>query len=264
MTALLSMDGITVTLGGRDVLQVEHLEIAGGETIAVLGPNGAGKSTLLRLAGALVRPSAGIVRIDGEPATERRARETTAAVLQRPLLRRGSVALNVASGLRFQGVPRTAAAERAAEWMRRLDIAHLGARNARGLSGGEAQRVSLARAFATQPRLLLLDEPFAALDEPTRGRMVLELRGLLAEHGIAALLVTHDRRQAAALASRTAVLSAGTMRAVGPTAQVLADPTLTDVTGSTSLLDAALTDCMRPGVAQRHEAWQHGNDPRET
>jgi tungstate transport system ATP-binding protein len=240
MTVLLELRGVVVRAGDRVVLDLPRLGLDEGETLAVLGPNGAGKSTLLRVAGLLLRPDTGQVLLDGQPAREETLRHATAAVFQRPLLRRGTVASNVQLGLRFRGVGRRAAQQRAAPWLDRLGIAHLRDRPGRLLSAGEAQRVSLARALATTPRVLLLDEPFAALDEPTRGQLVLDLRQLLAQHQVAALLVTHDRREAAALAHRTAVLDQGRLLAAGPTEDILADPTLNPLVGGTSLLDAEL------------------------
>ncbi|HEV8649085.1 MAG TPA: ATP-binding cassette domain-containing protein [Actinomycetes bacterium] len=251
MTALLELRGVVVRARDCAILDVPGLTLHTGETLAVLGPNGAGKSTLLRVAGLLLRPDTGQLLLDGQPAREDALRRATAAVLQRPLLRRGTVADNAGLGLRFRGVGRREAQRRAAPWLDRLGIAHLAGRPGRLLSVGEGQRVSLARALATAPRLLLLDEPFAALDEPTRGQLVLDLRELLADHQVAALLVTHDRREAAALAQRTAVLDQGRLLAVGPTEHVLADPTLSPLVGA-SLLDAELA--RRLAAPQQHPA----------
>ncbi len=253
MTALLELRGVVVRAGARTILDVPGLALQRGETLALVGPNGAGKSTLLRVAGLLVRPDAGEVLLDGGPVREEALRRSSAAVFQRPLLRRATVAVNVESGLRFRGVGRGEARRRAQPWLERLGIAHLHDRPARLLSGGEGQRVSLARALATTPRILLLDEPFAALDESSRGRLVLDLRELLTESGIAAVFVTHDRREAAALAGRTAVLDRGRLLAVGPTDEILADQALGTVTGGATLLDAELRRVLdRRRTSSRH------------
>jgi tungstate transport system ATP-binding protein len=240
VTPLLELRDVTVHRGGRTILDVPALEVEEGETVAILGPNGAGKSTLLRTAGLLIHPTSGQVLLDGHPADEATLRTTSAAVLQRPLLRRGTTLDNVASGLRFRGRSRTRARAQAEPWLERLGIAHLAARQARTLSGGEGQRVSVARALATTPRLLLLDEPFAALDETGRSRLIADVRDLLSTHQITTLHVTHDRREAAALAQRIVVLDHGRIRADGTTGDVLNDPAVATHIGGDSLLDDAL------------------------
>jgi ABC-type sulfate/molybdate transport systems ATPase subunit len=131
---------------------------------------------------------------------------------------------NAETGLRFHRVPRAEACRRAGEWLERLGVAQLAHRAAHTLSAGEAQRVSLARALALSPRLLLLDEPFAGLDAPTRGELLIDLGEALNAAGAAALFVTHDRHAAAALADRLAILHAGELRQTGPTANVWAHP----------------------------------------
>jgi ABC-type sulfate/molybdate transport systems ATPase subunit len=243
--ALLELRDIAVSAAGREILTVPRLAVAPASTTAVLGANGAGKSTLLRVAGALLAPRTGVVLLDGKPASERDVRRATAAVLQRPLLRRGTVAANAETGLRFRGVPRTVARSRAATWLERLGVAELADRPAHTLSGGEAQRVSLARAFAVAPRLLLLDEPFAGLDAPTRGELLADLRELLAETATSALLVTHDRYEAAAVADHVAILHRGALRQHGRAAEVLdgpADAECARLLGFQTIIPAALSD----------------------
>jgi ABC-type sulfate/molybdate transport systems ATPase subunit len=225
MTApVLELRDLVVRAGGRTILAVPRLALAGGSTTAVLGPNGSGKSTLLRAAGALLTPERGAVLLDGVTAARADVRAATAAVLQRPLLRRASVRANVESGLRFRGVARDERRRRAQAWLERLGIGALAERPAYRISGGEAQRVSLARAFAVSPRVLLLDEPFGALDAPTRGELLADLREALADTGTTALLVTHDRHEAAALSDRVAILHAGELRQEGPAQEVLDNP----------------------------------------
>ena len=209
---VLRLCGVTVRHGDRVVLDLPELAVASGEVLAIMGPNGAGKSTLLHVAALLRRPRSGEVWIAGERATrrtERALRRRTAMVLQEPLLFDVSVVANAASGLRFRGVRKRDAEQRARVWLARFGIDHLAARNARTLSGGEAQRASLARAFAVEPELLLLDEPFAALDPATRTSLVPELAAQLRETQTAAVIVTHDETDAAALADRLLVLVDG-------------------------------------------------------
>jgi ABC-type sulfate/molybdate transport systems ATPase subunit len=222
---LLELRDVAVVAGGRTILGLDHLALAPGETLCVLGANGAGKSTLLRVAGGLRTPARGELRLDGVAASAPQIRAVTAAVLQRPLLRRGATArTNVETGLRFARVPREERRRRTDEWLVRLDLAGLAERRASALSGGEAQRVSIARALVLAPRILLLDEPFSALDAPTRAELLADLRDVLASIGAASLLVTHDRHEAAAIADRVAILHAGELRQLGPTASVLEHP----------------------------------------
>jgi ABC-type sulfate/molybdate transport systems ATPase subunit len=221
---LLELRGVAVDAGGRTILALDRLAIAAGETLAVLGANGAGKSTLLRVAGGLRRHDRGEVRVRGRTATPDEVRAISAAVLQRPLLRRGSVRANVETGLRFRRVARDERRRRATEWLERLGLGPHADRSASTVSGGEAQRVSLARALTLAPELLLLDEPFGALDAPARAELLADLRDLLAATATAALLVTHDRHEAAAVADRIAILHAGRLRQLGPAATVLEHP----------------------------------------
>ncbi len=239
---LLELRDVSVQRGARTILDVGHVDLRHGETLAVLGPNGAGKSTLLRAAALLTPISTGRILLEGREADEPTLRARCAAVLQRPLLRRGSVLDNAASGLRFRGVARREARERAGPWLERLGIADLAARSARTVSGGEAQRVSIARALATEPGILLLDEPFSAVDEVSRGALVTDVLELLRGRDVATLLVTHDRREAAALADRAVVLQAGRNIGTGPLEEVLTDPELAPLIGGASILDTALAD----------------------
>jgi len=237
--------GLRVAAGGRELLAVDFLEIADGETVAVLGPNGAGKSTLLR-ALAHLEPAATCdeLLLDGRPAARPQLRTAVAAVLQRPVLQRASVLDNAAAGLRLRGVPRARARGLALPWLDALKIAHLADRPARTLSGGEAQRVAVARALAVRSEVLLLDEPFTGLDATTRADLVADLRAVLDHSRAAVLLVTHDRDEAAALAHRTALLLRGRIRQLGATADVLDAPTdleCAHLLGYTTRLPPALT-----------------------
>src|SRR5918995_5359249 len=222
---VLRLSGVTVCYGQRVVLELPELTVAPGEVLAIMGPNGAGKSTLLHVAALLRRPERGEVWITGERATrrsERALRRRTAMVLQEPLLFDVSVVANAASGLRFRGMRRCDAEHRARAWLERFGVGHLAARNARTLSGGEAQRVSLARAFAVEPDLLVLDEPFSALDAETRETIVPELAVQLRETRTAAVIVTHHATEAGALADRLLILVDGRIARCDRTDVVLA------------------------------------------
>ncbi len=213
-----------VRRGGRLVARAERLSVARGESLVLLGPNGAGKTSLL-LGLALVLPSEGELRFDGSPARDVVAqRRRMAVVLQRPLLLDRSVLDNAALGLAIRGVPREERERRARSWLGRFGVAHLASRQARTLSGGEAQRVSLARAFALEPEVLFLDEPFGALDAPTRASVLADTAHHLAETRTAAVFVTHDRDEAASLADRVAVMLHGEVRQIGAPDEVFGAP----------------------------------------
>ncbi len=222
----LEVRDLRVMRGGRQVLAMPHLEVASSETVAVLGPNGAGKSTLL-LAAALLLPASGEVRIFGEPAVRGarvRLRRETATVFQDAALLDMTVRRNVEVALALHGVPRGERRERARAWLARLGVAHLAEARGHAVSGGEAQRVSLARAFAVRPRLLFLDEPFAGVDLATRSALTGELKALLSAEGTAALISTHDHSEALLLADRVVLMEAGEPLQTGPAAQVLSRP----------------------------------------
>jgi tungstate transport system ATP-binding protein len=225
--ALLSVKDIVVRRGGQAVLQVSSLEIQRGEVLAVIGPNGAGKSTLLLVLARLLAPDQGQVYFDGvslQAENDLVYRRRIALVLQEPLLMHQSVFDNVASGLKFRGLPRAEIKTRTLEWLERLEISHLSRRPAHRLSGGEAQRTSLARAFALQPQLLLLDEPFSALDAPTRSRLLHDLHTLLSQTSITTVFITHDLDEALLLGDRVAVLLGGLLRQVGRPQEVFTAP----------------------------------------
>jgi tungstate transport system ATP-binding protein len=156
-------------------------------------------------------------------------RRRIALVLQEPLLMDTSVFENAAAGLRYRRLSKSEINMRVGHWLTRLGVAHLSERRARRLSGGEAQRVSLARAFAIQPEILLLDEPFSSLDAPTRLRLLEDFQTLLAETPVTTLFITHDLDEALLLGDRVAVLLGGRLRQVGPPEDVFNAPADEDV-----------------------------------
>ena len=224
--ARLGLRGVTVERGGRPMLEVDTLDVFPNEVLAVVGPNGAGKSTLLRVMALLERPTSGDVLFQGQPVRGNplALRRRMAMVFQEPLLLQGTVEENVACGLRLRGVARQEREGRVAEWVSRFGIAHLAGRSVRALSGGEAQRVNLARAMALEPEVLLLDEPFAALDPLTREALMDDLDRALGHGSTAAVFVTHDRAEAMRLGDRLAVLMGGRVRQLGVPAEIFAAP----------------------------------------
>jgi len=227
MTPVVELAGIRVERDGRAVLDVPALTVAPGEVLAVIGPNGAGKSSLLRVMGALESPAAGTVRFQGEPVASSQAlgvRRRMASVFQEPLLADATVFDNVAMGLRFRGAARERVGTQVQRWLGRFDVAALGGRQARTLSGGEAQRAALARALVVEPELLLLDEPFSALDAPTRQDLIGDLRRVLRAERITTVLVTHDHEEAMVLADRVGVLFDGRLVQLDATSRVFRAP----------------------------------------
>lgn len=203
-----------------------------GELVAILGPNGAGKSTVLRCIAGLLPIDRGSIRIDDHPvdwpangAYVPAERRSTGVVFQDYLLFANMSALeNVAFGLRARGTDKRRARIVAAEWLQRVGMESHAEHRPRALSGGQAQRVALARALATGPRVLLLDEPLAALDAGTRSAVRRDLRRHLASFGGMRLMVTHDPVDAYALADRVVVLERGRIVQSGTLAEVTAHP----------------------------------------
>jgi tungstate transport system ATP-binding protein len=192
-----------------------------------VGPNGAGKSTLLLALAGLLRPDEGTFQFAGRPVVPVRElayRRTIGLVLPAPLLLSTSVFGNVAAGLRFRGVGAAEIRDRVDHWLDRLAIAHLRDRPAGQLSSGEAQRTSLARALVLDPKLLLLDEPFVALDSGTRARLLDDFERLRAEVPATRVLVTHHLHEAVRLGDRLAVLLGGRIRQCDVPERVVASP----------------------------------------
>jgi ABC-type nitrate/sulfonate/bicarbonate transport system ATPase subunit len=208
--SLLYVAGLEVARGGRTVLRGVSFAAQRGERLAVLGPSGAGKSTLLLAIAGLARIARGSVTIDGRPP----APGAAAIMFQTPLLFPWLDVLdNVTFGLDVaaRGAP-TVRRARARDLLAMVGLGHVAARRPGELSGGERQRVALARALAVEPPLLLLDEPFSALDPETRARLREDVARLVAATGATLLLVTHDAADAAALADRVLRLDAATGR----------------------------------------------------
>ena len=222
----LSVRSLRAVRAGAAILDVPLLDVPAGRSLAIVGPNGAGKTTLLLHLALLERATSGDVRFEGRPTRGRELalRRRMAVVFQEPLLLDRPVLANVETGLRLRGVSRAERRERAVRWLARFGVEALQSRSARTLSGGEAQRVSLARAFALEPEVLLLDEPFSALDTPTRAAITEDLASVLAETHTTTVLVTHDHDEAARLGDTVAVLIAGSIRQIGAPSEVFGAP----------------------------------------
>ena len=219
---------LRVSFDGKDVLDVASIRLERGRVFTVMGPNGSGKSTLVQVLGLLRTPQCGQLRLFGQDVTGKTDRKLLVRrmgmVFQAPLLLSGSVQKNVLSGLRIRGVDRKEAERRAGEWMERLRISQLADQAAHTLSAGEAQRTSLARAFVLEPELLLLDEPFSALDAPTRQQLLRETATILHDTTSATLFVTHDRVEALTISDELAVLIDGKIAQQGTAEEVFGQP----------------------------------------
>jgi tungstate transport system ATP-binding protein len=243
-----------ICYGGRTALDIPDFAVTAGKIVAIVGPNGAGKTTLLHVAALLRNPDQGSVTILGQTATAENAahlRRSLSVVFQHPLLFDVSVLANAAAGLRFRGQSRREAEPPAQLWLERFGIGQLATRRARGLSGGEAARVALARAFATDPAILLLDEPFSALDAPTRSELLPMLRSRLREAGAAAILVTHDLGEAFAFADRVDLMDDGRIIASGEGPTLVAKPPSRRAAGLLGVesIHAARVICVENGKA---------------
>lgn len=222
---MIRVKNLRLSLGDHKIFDIAELAIHKGEVLALIGPNGAGKSSLLLTLALLRMPTGGTIHIDGVAADKSNAlkmRRRMAVVFQEALLLDLTVRQNLLAALRIRGVPLREATERTYRWLDRFGISHLAQRPARALSGGEAQRAGLARAFALEPEVMLLDEPFAALDYPTRKGLLADLGQILSDRNMTTLFVTHDYTEIPYLADRVIVLYEG---------KILKDGNIRDVFG---------------------------------
>ncbi len=233
-------------LPGETVLSVPRLELADGALTAVVGPSGCGKSTLLRLIGSLSAPTEGAVRIGNRAPAESRG-EMGAVFQDATLLPWLNVRKNIELALRLRRAPRNERHEAAEAQARLVGLEDVLDRYPNQLSGGMRMRVSLARALAANPRILLLDEPFGALDAMTRDRLNEELSDLQARGGWTAVFVTHSVTEAVFLADRVLVFSTGPGRIVADVAVELPKPRRGELreTGDYQRLVAELSAILR-------------------
>lgn len=225
---LLEATNLYVVLGGQKIIDVPSLGVLPNEVLVIIGPNGSGKTTLLLSLALLLRPAGGAIYYHGQPVNNGsemlRLRRRFAVVFQEPLLLNTTVWGNVTLGLRLRGIEKEETKNRAKKWLERFGISSLAQRQAWTLSAGEAKRVSLAQAFALQPEIIFLDEPFTALDSPTRQALVEDFESVLRETRVSTVMVTHDRTEALTLSNRVAVLMDGCIRMMGSPQEVFSCP----------------------------------------
>ncbi|WP_338544443.1 ABC transporter ATP-binding protein [Pseudomonas benzopyrenica] len=220
--------------GGRQVLQPLDLDIHPGETLVFLGPSGCGKTTTLRLIAGLEQPDAGgQVLFDERDVTDLPIeRRDVGMVFQNyALFPNLDVAGNIAYGLKIRGLPRAERDARVAELLAMMQLEALAERRIQQLSGGQRQRVALARALAPRPRVLLFDEPLAALDAQLREQLRADIGALLRELGTTAVYVTHDQQEALALGDRIVVMGEGRIAQIGTPTQIYQRPASRFVAG---------------------------------
>ncbi len=223
---MLEVSDLAVRLDDKAILHDVDLTVADGESVAVLGPSGSGKSTLLRAIAGLVPVESGSIEWDGRSVVDVPTHLRGFGLMFQgyALFPHLDVAGNVGFGLRMGGVAPDEVRSRVAGALELVGLGGLGEREIAGLSGGERQRVALARTLAPEPKLVMLDEPLGALDRSLRERLMTETRDILTERGVTAVIVTHDREEAAAMSDRLAIMRDGTIVQTAPLPELLAHP----------------------------------------
>jgi putative spermidine/putrescine transport system ATP-binding protein/spermidine/putrescine transport system ATP-binding protein len=241
------LDGVTRRFGNTTALHEAWLKVLPGEFMTLLGPSGCGKTTLLNLVAGFLDADGGEIFIEGAlvTATPAHRREIGFVFQNYALFPHMSVAGNIAYGLKTRGIPKAELARRVDEALALVKLDGFADRRPRQLSGGQQQRVALARALVIKPKVLLLDEPFSALDRNLRGAMQVELKQIQRNLGVTTIFVTHDQSEALSMSDRIAVMSAGRIRQVGTPADVYrrpADRFIASFVGDVNILDGRLVE----------------------
>ena len=221
-----SLEGVVKKYNDQTVLHEVSLKIRRGEFLTLLGPSGCGKTTLLNLIAGFAEADNGEIFIDGKPVTSEPPHQRQIGIVFQnyALFPHMNVERNIGYGLRTRGTPKDEQTRRIQEAMALVKLDGLGHRKPRELSGGQQQRVALARALVIQPKVLLLDEPFSALDKSLRGAMQVEIREIQRRLGLTTVFVTHDQGEALAMSDRIAVMSAGVIRQIAAPAALYQNP----------------------------------------
>ncbi len=232
MNNILTAKNLTIQRGGQPIFCVDEFAVREGEILALIGPNGVGKSTLLLTLAQIIKPITGDLKFNNRTLNFNKTlayRRSIAVMLQDPLMLHCSVFDNIAIGLRFRGLSKKQIETRVMHWLSRLGIRNLRHRSAQRISGGEAQRVSMARSMVLDPEILFLDEPFRALDAPTRARLMADFRAIQSDGDTTTILVTHDLDEALLLADRVAIILEGGLRQCDSPEMVYSSPSDADV-----------------------------------
>jgi putative spermidine/putrescine transport system ATP-binding protein len=224
--AFLDISGAGKTFGAATVLDGVDLSIGRGEFVSLLGPSGCGKTTLLRIVAGLLAADSGCVRLDGADITRvpPHRRDIGVVFQNYALFPHLTVAENIAFGLKARGAPKADIASTVSRLLGLVGLSAMAGRSVRALSGGQQQRVAVARALAPGPKLMLLDEPFSALDRKLRETMQIELRSILREVGTTAIFVTHDQDEALVMSDRIAVMNGGRIEHLGVPQEIYRRP----------------------------------------
>jgi putative spermidine/putrescine transport system ATP-binding protein len=222
----LHLENITQTFGDFTAVRAINLNVGAGELVALLGPSGCGKSTLLRIVSGFIRQTEGRVLFDDEAVDHLSPSQRGVGIVFQnyALFPHMTVAENVAYGLQAHKWPRARIGPRVEEMLTLVHMNEFAQRKPRQLSGGQQQRVALARCLAIDPKVLLLDEPFGALDKNLRLDMQIEVKRLVRESGVTTILVTHDQEEALSMADRIAVMSRGNIEQVSTPTEIYDNP----------------------------------------
>lgn len=228
MMPLLHLQNIKYTRGGQTILNIDDVKLQRGQVVGVMGPNGAGKSTLVKVMALLDSPDSGTILYHGDEVSVQSLslvqRRKFAVAFQQSLLLNTTVFQNVAIGLKLRKMKKSMIEDKVRYWLEKFHISHLAHKHASSLSGGEAQRVNLARAFVLEPEVLFLDEPFSALDFPTKIKLLKDLKQILEITNTTTVFISHDMLEVKYLTTELLIIINGQLEQVGTTEEVTSNP----------------------------------------
>lgn len=254
----ITINGLSKKFGDFTAVDNVSLDIFKGELFGLLGGSGCGKTTLLRMLAGFETPSSGSIFIDGVDMTQVPPYERPVNMMFQSyaLFPHMTVEKNVAYGLKRDGVARSEVTDRVAEMLKMVELSDFARRKPRQLSGGQRQRVALARALVKRPKVLLLDEPLAALDKRLREQTQFELMNIQDRLGVTFIVVTHDQEEAMTLSTRIAVMDAGKFMQIGEPAEIYENPAtrfIANFIGSANLLPVSVVDRQQDNLVLQHQ-----------